>query len=236
MDYAVLGNFKTHPSQYDLNFKLYNVEDEIEILNERSRVNPNELFEFCAKLSRKILVNTVGREGQVHFNNEWKSISQVKDYFNSKLYLFTNQTELALQFARQALKKDSSSAVCLNFLAELFIKRGIEKKANGESPLEDFRLAKSTLHKILSFQKNNSTTLHLLGELSLVNEKWHQAEEYLRESLQLNPLDPDIYFDVTQLHASRYADLGFKNEKELLKRAIYINPCFFDAQLTLAND
>ena len=110
-----------------------------------------------------------------------------------------------------------------------------QKKKKGKNPLEDFQPAKSLLLKSLSLDEKDPKTLRLLAELYLINERWNQAAEFFRESFKRNPWDSKTYVDFTYLHPSRYSDLGFKNEKNLLEKAIFVNPLDFDARLTLAD-
>ncbi len=234
LDFIVFGKLKKTTSHYEIEFQIFNTRAEAEVLNERIKIHPDEILDFCDTLSQTILNYLSVSDENADFKNNWHSASNFQNYFDLQLYLLTDQTEPAFEISKMAVKQDSSSVTWLNLLAELYIKAGTEKKYNGEDSLSDFQNAKSILLKALSFHRN-STSLRLLGELYLSNEKWSQAEDYLKNSFSLNSMDPYTYLDLTQLHPSRYASLGFKKETELLKRAIFINPGFFEAYLTLAN-
>jgi tetratricopeptide (TPR) repeat protein len=57
----------------------------------------------------------------------------------------------------------------------------------------------------------------------------------LVKAAQLNPNQPRLYLSLSRLHPSRYQKLGFKNEVQLYKRAIFINPCYEDGYLMLSD-
>ncbi len=57
----------------------------------------------------------------------------------------------------------------------------------------------------------------------------------LVKAYQLNPNNPRLYLTFSRLHKFRYQKLGFKNEEQLFKHAIFINPCYEDAYLMLAD-
>lgn len=235
LDYAVLGKIIKKTPQFLLDFQIFKIENNETVFSQKLTVKSGEFNNFSGYLSEIILEKVLGTKNHVDVKNNWKSNAQLKNYFLAKFMLFNENTELAFKFGELAVKEDSTSAICLNLLAELYMKRGYEVKNKGESPLNDYNRAKTILQKALLVEKTQSTSLWLMAELYLMNKKWNQAEDYLRDALIANPMDPRIYFDFTQLYPSRYEDLGFKNEKDLLIRAIYINPCFFEARLTLAN-
>ncbi|MFQ5865157.1 MAG: tetratricopeptide repeat protein [bacterium] len=235
LDYAVLGRFIKKLAQFEIDFQIYKIENMESLFSEKTILKQGELREFCNHVSTTTLHKVLGIRGDVNFKNSWNSKDQLTKYFKSKFYYLTDKPDLALRFAEAAVKEDSTSTECLNFLAELYINKGFQKKSKGDSPLYDYKLAKTVLLKALSLEENQSNSLCLLAELYLMNEKWNQAELYLRDALDANPLDPRIYFDLTKLHPTRYKKLGFRNDKELLKRAIFINPGFFEARLTLAD-
>jgi tetratricopeptide (TPR) repeat protein len=234
LDYAVLGRIVKKSPELEVDFQLYRLVNKELLLNQTMTMKSGEFDELSKRLTDVILGKVLGSEYRGNIGNSINSDTQLTNYFTARFSHLTEKGEPAVRFAELAVKEDSVSVICLNFLAELYLKRGFEKKNQGESPLDDFRSVKLILLKALSLEENQSTSLRLLAELYLLNKKWNQAETYLRRALKANPLDPQIYFDLIQLHPSRYKSLGYKNEKQLLKRAIYINPCYLKARLTLA--
>ncbi len=165
----------------------------------------------------------------------WHSETQFLNHIYSRIAYLDRDYLKAIEFARQAVSEDSTSIPCLNNLANLYLHQALSKKEHGEDSTELYVFVKQLLKKSLTLQNKQSEALRLMAELYMANERWGQAEFYLKKAYQINPLDAKIYFDFTKLHPLRYKDLGFKNEKSLLSRAIYLNPCFVEAYLALAN-
>ena len=61
------------------------------------------------------------------------------------------------------------------------------------------------------------------------------AEKCLIKAYQLSPQNPRLYLTISRLHDFRYKKLGFKNEEQLFKKAIFVNPCYEDAYLMLSD-
>ena len=236
LNYAVLGKILTRTPQFQLEIQIFKLDNAQEIYKQKLTINPGELLNFGAYLSKVVLEKILGPQNQIKFKEVWYSHEQLKNHFIAKQNIFLKKNvDEALKYAEISIKEDSSSNTCLNFLAELYLIKANEKHNQGENTLAEFKKAKTILHKVLAIDNNQSAALRLLGELYIDNKKWNQAEAYLRDAFQTNPWDPRIYFDFTKLYHTRYENLGFRNEKDLLKHAIVINPCFFEARFALAN-
>jgi len=236
VDYVVLGSFLKESSDYSLSYKLIQCNNDKTVLEEISQITLTGIQEFSRELSRSVANRIIESDSELFLKDPWHSNVKLRAFFNFKLFLLNRETSSAFGLAKNAVKADSNSTTWLNSLAEIYLNRGAEKKKNGQSDLEDFQAAKSLLLKSLSLDKKDHTTSRLLAELYLSNERWHQAEEFLRESIKKNPWDSKIYVDFAQLHPARYANLGFDNENELLEKAIFVNPLNFEAHLILADN
>lgn len=235
LDYAVLGDFVPEASGYSLNYYIYSVKTATPVFEGNARIDLDEIRAFGRELSTSIVNRIFELQNEISLRECWNSTEQLQHYFEFKHFSKDN-LKAALASLQNSVKNDSSSIACLNSLAEQHLKSGLEKTRMARNALEDFRTARSLLLQSLSLDEHNSETLRLIAELYLANERWSQAEEYLRKSLELNPWDPETYLDLAQLHPSRYVDLGFKNERELLENAIFLNPCDFKARLLLADN
>jgi tetratricopeptide (TPR) repeat protein len=235
LDYVILGQLIKDSPQVKLRFQIFKLDNTKEIYKEEVVLKPTEYLKFSAHLSEIVIENILHAPSQIRFREPWQSGEQIKNYFMAKQLFLEKELDQAIKYAELSINEDSSSTASLNSLAELYLNKALEKQNRGDNALAEFKSAKRLLLQVLAIAPDESTALRLLGELYLANEKWNQAEAYLRDALKYNPWDPQIYFDFTQLYHTRYEDLGFKNEKDLLKRAIYINPCFFEARFALAD-
>ena len=236
LDYFVWGRFLKKPSGYSLNYKLTQVDNNKTVFEEGRQITISEIQEFSRDLSILVADRMLGSNRETELKDPWHSNDQVAVFFNFKLFLLNGEISSAFSVAQNSVKEDSNSTTWLNALAEIYLNRGAEKRKKGQNDLEDFQAAKSFLLKSLSLDEGYHKTQQLLAELYLANERWNQAEEFLRASLLRNRWDSKTYVDFAQLHPSRYADLGFENENDLLEKAIFVNPLDFEARLILADN
>ncbi|MBC7187120.1 MAG: tetratricopeptide repeat protein [Calditrichaeota bacterium] len=73
----------------------------------------------------------------------------------------------------------------------------------------------------------------LLAECHILEEEWDRAEIRLRKALALDPTASHALVLLTRLHRSRYRDLGFEDEEQLYRRAVWYDPCSVSARLGL---
>ena len=236
VDYVVLGSFLNEASGYSLNYQLLEVKTNEIVFQGSKQVHLTEIQKFSRELSILVANRIIEPGFELSLKDLWHSNDQVSVFFNFKLFLLNRETSSAFGLAKNAVKADSNSTTWLNSLAKIYLNRGSEKKKKGQNDLEDFQAAKSFLLKSLSLDEGYHKTQQLLAELYLANERWNKAEEFLRASLLRNRWDSKTYVDFAQLHPSRYADLGFENENDLLEKAIFVNPLDFEARLILADN
>jgi len=236
LDYVVVGRFLKKSPGYRLNYRLMQVDNNKVIFEEGRQITVSEIQGFSRELSILVAGRILGPNSETELKDPWHSNAHIAVFFNFKFVLLNGEAKSAFSLAQNAVKEDSNSTIWLNSLAEIYLNLGTEKRKKGQSELEDFRAAKSLLLKSLSSDEGDHKTLQLLAELYLTNERWNQAEEFLRASLLRNPWDSKTYVDFSQLHPSRYTDLDFDNERELLEKAIFVNPLDFNARLILADN
>lgn len=236
LDYVVVGSVQeTSAKQYQIESQLIAVSNQEVVVDERENVPRDGLLSFTNNLGAKVSAKLMGGQGNVPLGSDQLLDSGVVDYFVAKQLFLNSHYEQALAHAEASFKEDSTSIQRLNLLAEVLLGMANENYQNGKNSYWQYQQAKVALQKVLALDAYESHALRLLGELNIEDRKWTQAESYLKQAIKANPWDPRIYYLLTQLHRSRYRDLGFANEEALLKRAIYINPCFFEARFALAN-
>lgn len=235
LDYAVWGTFTNNRSSYALEYHITDVRTDEEIWSEKSSIDEYGLMDFSEILSQATLKRVLNVDYDLNNTIELCCPVQIENYFQARLALQWGQIGRAFRFAENALAEDTSSVMSSNLLAELILQQALEKQNEGEDVFAEYKKAKSILVKANSFKPDDPVPLRLLGELYLANRKWRDAEKYFFESHKLNPFEPRVYYALTRLHPTRYSRLGFKSEVELLKRAVDINPGFFEAYLSLAS-
>ncbi len=152
-----------------------------------------------------------------------------KDFYQQKNYQF------AIDLAQQVIATDSGIVEAYLLLGKSFLMKGIEKKKQGESPVEQFESAKHWSSQSIALDSSNAEAYSILGEYYIYQERWSLAEKMLVKAFKLNPNQPRLYLSLSRLHPSRYQKLGFINDVQLYKRAIFINPCYEDGYLMLSD-
>jgi uncharacterized protein len=84
--------------------------------------------------------------------------------------------------------------------------------------------------------KDNATINRILGRVYLYEDRYKEAEIFLKKALTQNPYDARVYNDMYYLHEDRFKDIGFENRFEVLNKAIEIDNGNSDAVYNLAND
>ncbi len=126
--------------------------------------------------------------------------------------------------------------------AEAFVGRGLQKdvdyvkKAYVEEVNADFEQAKGILYELIRARHDLYPTSYLLGRMAIRDQDYENAEVYLKKALTDNPYDARIYFALSYLLSSRLEELGLENRKDVLRRAIRLDPGYTDAVYELANE
>ncbi|RMG62858.1 MAG: tetratricopeptide repeat protein [Calditrichaeota bacterium] len=69
----------------------------------------------------------------------------------------------------------------------------------------------------------------MIGEAFLTEEKFDQAEPFLKQAYALDPYDAEVLEDLVLLHPSRYQDLGFADRNALYEYLLTVCPLDEDA-------
>ncbi|KAA3612358.1 MAG: hypothetical protein DWQ05_20400 [Calditrichaeota bacterium] len=91
---------------------------------------------------------------------------------------------------------------------------------------------------VLNFTKKDSSDIDitiLTATCMLWQGNYNQAENFLKKAHRLESRRAEIYQLFSRLHFSRYKELGFENEIELLEHALQLNPANLDLVRELAS-
>jgi cytochrome c-type biogenesis protein CcmH/NrfG len=160
------------------------------------------------------------------------SLDRLQSYYTARLALARRETEPALQQAHALFRADSSNGHFVNLHARALMDHLRQKKV---SKLEWEDQLRPVIPLLKSAAKRDSLQMEskrLLGQAYIYLERWNDAERALLQAHRLDPTDSKIYVNLAQLHSSRLAPLGFRNELDLYKQALAINP--LDAEAAIA--
>ena len=136
---------------------------------------------------------------------------------------------------------DTSNFILL-LRAEAFVGRGLQKdvdyvkKAYVNEVNKDFEQAKGLLIPLIRARRDIYPAAYLLGRMAIRDQDYESAEVYLKKAIADNPYDARIYHALSYLLSSRLEELGLKNRKDVLRRAIRLDPGYTDAVYELANE
>jgi len=234
-DYFLLGQQKLENNVPTLTWKLIDTETGEAVFQESLSLTVEELPKFAFQISEKILS---------HFNMATEDESPVLTYIdkdNFIKYLAARERfeqkkySDAAEMAEQVIEVDSSFVPAHLLSGKSWFMAAIEKKKTGESPVEEFEKARNFFIKTISLDSTQAEAMVFLGEYYVYRERWSLAEKYLLNAFRLNPNYPRLYLTLSRLHSFRYKKIGFANEQQLFRRAIFINPCYEDAYLMFAD-
>jgi len=161
--------------------------------------------------------------------------SSLVSYYSAQKAYFENDIKVANTIINQAVKADSTNAYLWQLRAETKMKEGALAKKNGNSYQSEYDLAWRCLETAHQMDSSLTQTNQLRAQYYILTEKWADAEQELIRIYHKNPNLPIVYLYFSQLHPSRFQIIGFKNEEELLSYALFLNPGYLAAAISLAN-
>jgi len=128
-------------------------------------------------------------------------------------------------------------------LARELIQKGLsERKKTKKSILRpqeiniNFQKAQNLLIGYSREEKDTAELNVVLARLYMFKGDYETAEICLKRARSQNRYDARVYFHMSFLHQSRFADLGFTDRKEILEESIRIDPGYANAVYELANE
>ncbi len=124
--------------------------------------------------------------------------------------------------------------------AEALVRRGLavsidrEKAQYIHTKNPDLDQAKSILFKLINNEQDNYETAYWLGQIAIYDQDYAKAELFLKKALIDNPSDARTYLALGFLHDDRLKELGFGEHKEILKKAVELDPGYREAVYQLA--
>ena len=234
-EYFLIGKLSVNDSFQLLTYQMIQANTEKSVITGSFELASEKLPELSRKISGEILnffnSNINRYEGTITyvFSDAYQHYLNGRNFYHQKKY------PLALKLAKQVIETDSSFAETFLLAGKSSFMIGLEKKNKGESPIEEFEQARKWLSHALELDSLTDEAYAFLGEYYIYQERWSLAEQMLSKAYHFNPNNPRLYLTLSRIHKFRYQKLGFKNEEQLFKRAIFVNPCYEDAYLILAD-
>ena len=234
-EYVLVGKLLGNDASPDFTYQIIQTKSGEEIINHSVSLVPHNLPEISTKIHDEILNHFNIESKNVKAGIKYTSSDAYQKYLSGKRYFQQQKYQFAFDFAQQAISADSEIVEAYLLAGKSYFVKGLEKKKKGDSPIEEFEKAQEWLTQAVELDSSCDEAYSFLGEYYIYQERWALAEQMLVKAYHLNPNNPRLYLSLSRLHQFRYQKLGFKNEEHLFKHAIFINPCYEDAYLMLAD-
>jgi tetratricopeptide (TPR) repeat protein len=209
------------------------------IKSKESTINKEFEYESYKELSQNIIIWLKDKFKFLDTNSLFElklSDSYLNTYTNAKV-LYLNSDYYKAQRLVDDIKPDPAL-----LKSKIYLELGKNelkniKKSNFEKKeITYFKKVHNLLIPIAQEGNDNASLNRILGRLYLYEDKYKEAEIFLKKALTQNPYDARIYNDLYYIHEDRFKDLGFDDRFEVLKRAINLDNGYNDAVYNLAND
>jgi len=232
IDYYFSGSLLHQDNSYYLQYHLHSSDKLID--SARMKIDCNDHY-FGLNIARRIKSH-LREEIEINGSNR-QNIEQLplKNYILGKFALLADSASQAIEYLELATKYDSSFSRSFTYLAAANLQLGLKAKKSGHSSIQFYKSAKNCLEIAQKLNRSDSQNNIFYAKYYILMEKWNHAETILRQLITQDPNNPYSYLYLTQLHPSRYMDLDFKNEEELLRHALYLFPGFVEAAISLSD-
>lgn len=157
-------------------------------------------------------------------------------YLTTKLKIVNDKIDEAL-----ALVKNDTTNLGLLYFAEATVYKGLkfiydqEKLNFVDIANPDFETAKSVLYPLIRSEFRSSEVAYLLGRMAIREQEYEGAEVFFKIAFSEELWNSDIYYYLSFLLPSRLEELGYKNRKRILEKAVQLNPGDRNAVYDLAD-
>lgn len=231
-EYYFSGNVYYENNSCYLRYKLHSPEKTIDSAEIKINCNdPHSGLNIAKTLANQL--DPELKKNCANLQNVKQSV--LKNYTLGKFLLQKNSASEAKDYFELAIKHDSTFIHAWTYLAAANLELGRKAEKSGTSPLEFYNSAKKSLESAQKLDSTDTQNNQFYAKHYIITQKWGLAEIKLRQMIKQNPFNPYIYLYLTQLHSSRYMDLGFENEEDLLEHALALYPGFVDAAISLSD-
>jgi len=178
---------------------------------------------FCKSRENNYFIN---QQSLLHTRLQWET------WGRGIFYILTNQyLEAEKVFQKLSVLLPDNQSIKKQFISVL-LQKAILFKSQGKFNKDIYDQIFNLVGEGNDTEKDTVFS-KLLGIMYIQNENWNFAFEKLNKALQINATDPETFFYLSKLHASRLRALGYSTNIAILKKAIFFNPAYLPACLTL---
>jgi tetratricopeptide (TPR) repeat protein len=156
-------------------------------------------------------------------------------------YLQAKLAYLGGHFAKvDSLLENSEDTYTVELRAAALVAKGRMMKIDRERAKytkivnPDLDKARKLLYSLIKKRRDMAETAFLLGRIAQWEEKFEDANTFLKKALSDDPYNSRIYYAISFLLSSRFKELGFERRDQILEKALYLDPGYRNAVLELA--
>ncbi len=196
-------------------------------------VDSTKIGEAAAVFTEKLVAHFELKEKKSfsHPSVSTLSAAQQSAYYSAYLNLLQRRYGPAAAETAALVQQDSTQPLFLTLATTGRMQQLRQQRADETEWQNALAVLLPKLHAAVKRDSLYAPAFILLGECYLQARKWNEAENMLRRGYALDPFLARFYVDLAQLHRSRFARDGFKNELELYQHALALNPLEVDAVL-----
>ncbi len=182
-----------------------------------------------------ILLNKINEKLDL-FDNSIKKIDEIPHtYLQAKLALLSGEYDEV-----DTLLEKYTDVPSVELRAAALVRKGRMKKIDREkakyTKIEnpDLNKAKKLLFTLINKREDSPETAFLLGRIAQYEEKFEDANTFLKKALAEDLYNSRIYYALSFLLSSRLKELEFDRRDQILEKALYFDPGFRNAVMELS--
>lgn len=238
VDFLGLGAYQVAAGSSHLQFQLFQSEQSQPIFQHSLKAPANEPAIAAGEIKEKILAQLDLPNADIAgagFNGSRLAAAERSRYYESYFDLVCGEPQQAARQAAALALSDTTQALFAILSARAAMQFLAQRRTHEQEWRDSLRALLPRLRSAMQRDSLSAAGWLTLGQAYIYAKKWNDAEQALRRAFALDSLNSKLYLSLAQLHISRVQDLGFKDELELCRRALALNPFDVEAAIATAN-
>lgn len=238
VDFLGLGAYQVAAGNYQIQFQLFQSEQSQPLFQHSLKAPANEPALAASEIKEKILAQLDlpnADDTSASFPASRLAAAERLQYYGSYLDLVSGEPQQAARKAAALALSDTSQALFAVLSARATMHYLAQRRTHEQEWRDSLRVLLPRLRSATQRDPLSAAGWLTLGQTYIYAKKWNDAEHALRRALARDSLNSKIYLSLAQLHMSRVQDLGYKDELELCRRALALNPFDVEAAIATAN-
>ncbi len=238
VDFLGLGAFQVADGNYRVQFQLFQSKQSQPIFQHSLTAPANEPAVAAGEIKERILAQLDLPAAEIAgagFAPNHLDAAERSLYYEIYFDLICGGHRQAARKAAALALNDTSQALFAVLSARATMQYLAQRRTHEEEWRDSLRILLPRLRSAMQRDSLSAAGWLTLGQAYIYAKKWNDAELALRRAYAQDSLNSKLYLSLAQLHMSRVQDLGYKDELELCRRALALNPFDSEAAIATAN-